>query len=112
MGGLPVLERRLARHNEKDLKALLDEVYGFHLLPNRLKAGKEAKADIEQLSRSWDWHVRRKAAWCPDAPAAVLETLPGSKPVREAVAGNERTPAAAWPGWLRTAPDMYGRLWP
>jgi len=29
VAGLPVLERRLARHNEKDLKALLDEVYGF-----------------------------------------------------------------------------------
>ena len=26
---LPAVNRRLARHNEKDLKALLDEVYGF-----------------------------------------------------------------------------------
>ena len=44
--------------------------------------------DAEDLSRSWDWHVRRKVAWSADTSEKILDLLARDRVqwVREAVA--------------------------
>ncbi|MEI8003429.1 MAG: hypothetical protein WCG94_03750, partial [Methanothrix sp.] len=57
-----------------------------------LPEDKKGLDDFEELSRSWDWHVRRKVAGASDTPGNVLDALSRDKVqwVREAVAGNAR----------------------
>src|SRR5512136_1396711 len=59
-----------------------------------VKRGQLREDDLSELSRSRDWHDRRKAAWNPSAPVETLKVLSSDKVqwVREAVAGNVRCP--------------------
>ena len=72
-----------------------------------LSEDKKKADDPEELSRSWDWHVRRKVAWSSEASEKILEQLSrdSSQWVREAVAGNALTPAAVL---ARLAGDSSG----
>ena len=69
--------------------------------------GKKGLDDVEELSRSLDWHVRRKVAWSADTPGNILDTLALDKVqwVREAVAGNSRASPQAL---ARLADDSSG----
>ena len=43
-----------------------------------LPEDKKGPDDPEELSRAWDWHVRRKVAWSADTPEKILDiTEPG-----------------------------------
>ena len=68
---------------------------------------KKGQDDPEELSRAWDWHVRRKVAWSADTPEKILDTLSRDKVqwVREAVAGNSRASPQAL---ARLAEDSSG----
>ncbi|MFZ3148100.1 MAG: hypothetical protein WA137_03580, partial [Methanothrix sp.] len=65
---------------------------------------KDGQNDPEELSSSWDWHVRRKVAWNADTPEKILDALARDKVqwVREAVAGNT---SASAPALARLAED-------
>ena len=58
-------------------------------MPGKCENKKE-NSDLNEISRSWDWHVRRKLAWNPDTPEEILQFLAKDAVqwVREAVAGN------------------------
>ena len=68
---------------------------------------KKGGVDPEELSLSWDWHVRRKVAWNADTPEKILDALArdGVQWVREAVAGNASASASAL---SRLAEDSSG----
>jgi hypothetical protein len=50
--------------------------------------------DLSEQSKSWDWHVRRKVAWNKCISDYILRQLSTDEVqwVREAVAGNGRSP--------------------
>ncbi len=72
-----------------------------------LSDDKKGPDDPEELSRSWDWHVRRKLAWSSETSEKILDLLAreASQWVREAVAGNARTSPQAL---VRLAEDSSG----
>ncbi|MDD4488192.1 MAG: hypothetical protein PHD34_05875, partial [Methanothrix soehngenii] len=77
------------------------------MLSENSEGNLDLKEDPEELSRSWDWHVRRKLAWNSDTPVEILSYLARDQVqwVREAVAGNACTPTSTL---ARLAEDSSG----
>ena len=58
------------------------------------KMGEPEAVDLAELAKSRDWHDRRKVAWNPETTEEILLALSRDEVqwVREAVAGNSRSP--------------------
>ena len=60
---------------------------------------KKGQDDPEELSRAWDWHVRRKVAWSADTPEKILDTLsPGQGAMGEGSSSRQLESIAAGTG--------------